>query len=35
MNSGKVYYIEDILDFQKDNSTGHDTIQAADEITRL
>ena len=35
MNKGKVYCIEDKLDFQKGNSTGHATIQAADEITRL
>ena len=35
MNLGKVYYIEDKLDFQKGNSTRHATFQAADEITRL
>ena len=35
MNWGKVCYIEDKLDFQKGNSTGHATIQTADEITRL
>ena len=35
MNQGKVCYIEDKLDFQKGNSTGHATIQAADDITRL
>ena len=35
MNLGKVYYMEDKLDFQKGNSTDHATKQAADEITRL